>query len=51
MFVTDKGIIVAATGGVGTKDFCRYVVDIVYFCIVSWIRKEYKAVNYVFTFL
>ena len=30
-FVTDKGISVVATDGVGTKDLNRYVVDIAYY--------------------
>ena len=40
-----KGSIVVATDGVGTKDFCRYVVDIIYYSSLPWFWKEHKAVN------
>jgi hypothetical protein len=36
---------VAGIGGDGTKDFCRYVVDITYHSSLPWFWKEYKAVN------
>ena len=45
MLVTDKGIIVAVTGGSGTKDFCKYVVDITYYSPLYWVREEHEIVT------
>ena len=41
----EKETSVAATDGVGTKDFCKYVVVFTCYSSLPWFWKEYKAVN------
>ena len=47
-FVTEKETSVAATDGVGTKDFCRYVVDITNYIHSYWRqrRKNEPKINF-----
>lgn len=41
----EKGISVAGTDGVGTKDLNKYVVVFTCYSPLPWFWKEYKAVN------